>query len=160
MSTPYSTIIEAFLKWVEEDIDFFHYFNLSDEEAMKLAETRSRDFLNEAVGRLTLECEPQVDFNDCDDDGFCFELTSKEIYLISSLMYERYLDRDFSKIKLYNVNFSSADLNVFDPSNARKTFVTIYEKVEARNEKLIDDYKNRDRITGRLIGIDYSLSNI
>jgi len=160
MSTPYSTVIESFLKWVEEDIDFFHYFNLSDEEAMELAISRSKDFLKEAIGRLTLECEPQVDFSNCNDTGFCFELTDKEVYLMSSLMYERYLDRDFSKIKLYNVNFSSADLNVFDPSNARKTFISIYEKVETRNEKLIDDYKSRDRKTGRLIGIDYSSSDV
>ena len=62
MSTPYSTVIESFLKWVEEDIDFFHYFNLSDEEAMELAISRSKDFLKEAIGRLTLECEPQVDY--------------------------------------------------------------------------------------------------
>lgn len=158
MATPYTVIVDAFLKWVEKDVDFFHYFHMTDEEAMSLAKSRSLDFLSEALGRLMLECAPPVDFNDCDDQQqqFNFDLTQKEVYLISSLMYERYLDRDFAFLKLYNVNFSSADLNVFDPSNARKTFITIYEKVENRNKHLIDEYKNRDRTTGKLIGIDYA----
>lgn len=161
MATPFSVPIDAFLKRVEKDRDFFSYFGVSEEAAMALAEQRANNYLHEAVGRLYLECSPAVDFSDIDEDAktFNFDWTLGEVLLISSLMYEYYLDRDIAYLKLQNVNYTATDLRVLDPSNARKTFMEMYNAVCAANEKRLDDYRSRDRLTGKLIGIDYDVHN-
>ena len=47
-------------------------------------------------------------------------------------------------------------MRVFDPSNARKTFLSMYEAVKAENAILIDTYKNSDRVTRRYNAIDFA----
>ena len=71
-------------------------------------------------------------------------------------MYEMYLDRDIARLKCLMVNYTPTDLKVFDPSNARSTFLAMYESVCNKNALLIDDYASRDRLTGKLKGIDYA----
>lgn len=158
MSTPYSAIINGFYKRIEEDEDFFHYLNNTEDQSMEIAHIRALGFLHEAVGELTLKYTPEIDFNDYDDETeeFSADLNNQEIFLLSSLMYERYLDRDIAKLKCLSVNYTSTDLRVFDPSNARSTFLAMYATVCHQNELLIDEYKNRDRTTGELKGVDYS----
>ena len=107
---------------------------------------------------LMLKCVPDVDFNDRDDvtQEFNFDWTNSEVFLIGSLMYEMYLDRDIARLKCLMVNYTPTDLKVFDPSNARSTFLAMYESVCNKNALLIDDYASRDRLTGKLKGIDYA----
>lgn len=71
-------------------------------------------------------------------------------------MYEQYLFRDFSYLKTLNVNYTPTEMRVFDPSNARATFLNIYNTVCATNEKYIDIYKNSDRTTGALKSINFA----
>jgi len=157
MSTLYSTIIDSFLIRVEKDMDFFKYFNLTDFEALVLAQKRARGYLEEAIGKLTLKCSPEVDFYDTDDDleQFNFDLTGREKFLLVSLMYEMYLGRDIACLKTLNVNFTPSELKVFDPTGARNSFMDMYKFVCAQNEELIDDYKNQHRETGTYKSIDY-----
>ena len=132
MGTKYSTLIDSFLRRIEKDSDFFNYVNLSDEESLALATSRAGGYLEEALGKLSLECHPEVDFSDTDEDestgevSFNFDLTIHEKYLIPSLMYESYLNREFAYLKTLNVNYTPTELRVFDPSNARSTFMEIY----------------------------------
>ena len=158
MSTPYLVPIEAFLKRIEEDRNFFNYLNLTDDEAMEIAYSRAKNFLFEAIGELTLKCTPIIDFYDTDDvlEEFTSDWTGQEVYLISSLMYQQYLDRDIAKLKCLSVNYTSTDLRVFDPSNARTTYKALYDTVCSKNLQSIDDYASRDRLTGKLIGINFS----
>lgn len=158
MATPYIVPIEAFYRRVEKDYEFFNYFDLTPEEAMELARERANGYLMEATGMLMLKCVPDVDFNDRDDvaQEFNFDWTNSEVFLIGSLMYEMYLDRDIARLKCLMVNYTPTDLRVFDPSNARSTFLAMYESVCNKNALLIDDYASRDRLTGKLKGIDYA----
>ena len=55
-----------------------------------------------------------------------------------------------------NVNYTPTEMRVFDPSNARATFLNIYNTVCATNEKYIDIYKNSDRRTGALKSINFA----
>ncbi|WP_206459445.1 hypothetical protein [Anaerovorax sp. IOR16] len=159
MSTPYKIPIEAFLRRIEKDRDFFNYINLTPEQSLEIAKERAKGYLKEAIGKLTLCCAPDINFYDYDDISEIFnnDWTGQEIFLISSLMYEMHLDRDIAKLKCLNVNFTSSDLKVFDPSNARSTFMEMYKDVCEKNGKLLDEYSNRDRITGKLKGINYPL---
>lgn len=88
----------------------------------------------------------------------CWEedLTPGEIYLLTSLMIEQYMGRDISYLKSMNVNFTGTEMRVFDPSNARKTFMSMYETVKARNDYLLDCYKSTNRLTGSYIEIDFA----
>ena len=158
MSTPYSKFIDGLLRRVEEDKDFFHYINLSDIESLELAKSRSLTFLDEAIALLTLKCTPDINFYNKNDDTkeFNFDVTGTELFLIISLMYQQYLDRDIAKLKCLNVNYTSSDLRVFDPSNARNTFKALYDGVCLQNDKLVDDYANKDRLTGKPKSIDFA----
>ena len=167
MATSSSDVINAFLLRVELDRKFFNYRCVDEDEGLEVAKFRAKNFLIEACGRIMLEGMPSVNFTpqqitiSSDDEemtelGWDFDLTAGEIYLLASLMCEQYMARDFAHLKTLNVNFTGTELRVFDPSNARKTFLTMYESVKARNDYLLDVYKNSDRLTGRYSNIDFA----
>ena len=158
MATNFSVPIEYFFRRVEEDRKFFNYFALTDEEAMNIATIRATQYLYESVTRIVFECPDKADFfaYDTATASFTGDLTQREILLLSSLMYEMYLNRDIAKLKCWNVNFTPTDLRVFDPSNARKTFLSMYNTVVSENDHLMDVYRNSDRETGVMVGIDFS----
>lgn len=159
MNTTYEQIFDLFFRRIEKDEDFFRYYELSAEEALALAKERASAYLEEAIGIVMSKTLPQIDFNNRDDTKFNFEFNSMERLLIPSLMYEMYLDRDIAYLKLYEVNFTSSDLKVFSPSDARTSFMTMYNSVKAYNEQLLDDYKNIDRETGKYKRLDYAKYN-
>nr|DAW19890.1 MAG TPA: hypothetical protein [Caudoviricetes sp.] len=156
MGTPFLDPINRFLRRIEEDRDFFQYFQLSDDEALDLARRRARNYLEDAIDRMMMDGRPSVDLTDIDEGSFSFniELTRNEVFLLSSLMYEYYLDKDISRIKTLNVNYTGTELKVFDPSNARSSFLQLYENVQRQNENLLDTYRNVDRETGEFISIN------
>lgn len=158
MTTPFETLIQRFFRRIEKDREFFNYLNMSDDDAMSLAIERARGLLFEAIELINLKAVPSVDFNDYDESLQCFnfELTNNEIMLISSFMYQQYLERDIAKLKCLSVNYTSSNLKVFDPSNARSTFESLYNNVCDKNEILLDEYNSKDRENNQLLSIDYS----
>lgn len=158
MGTPFSIPIERFFHRIEEDREFFNYYQLSDSEALQLAGVRAKAYLQNAADKIMMGGAPDIDFSDVDDalDQFNADLTSREVYLLSSLMYEFYLEKDIAKLKTLSVNYTSSNLKVFDPSNARTSFHTLYKDVCEKNAILLDAYHNTDRTTGAFKGIDYA----
>lgn len=158
MATPYCEIINAFLRRIEMDRNFFNYLNMTPEQAGELARQRSLGLMGEAIGILVSYCSPEVDFTDRDDEAeqFNFSLTAREKYLIPSLMYQQYLERDIAKLKVLNVNYTPTELRVFDPSNARETFMNIYRYVCDTNASLMDEYRNRGRDDGKYLSINFA----
>ena len=162
MATSYSVPIDAFFHRIETDRGFFNYFNLAEEEAIELATRRATQYLHEACARITLECPNGLDFTDYNDnlEELNGDLNKKEVYILASLMYEMYLNRDIAKLRCLSVNYAPTDLRVFDPSNARKTFMTMYTHVVNENEYLLDWYRSTDRDTGELRDIDFAKLDI
>ena len=156
--TSYSVIYDRFKHRVEEDPDFFSYLNTLPEISDYIVEQRCAALLQEAVAMFRLACPPKVDLDTVSEDGkgFASDLNNDEIHILSSLMFEQYLERGIAKLRLLIVNYTSTDLRVFDPSNARETFQAMYDDVHVHNEALIDMYKNSDRDKGGYIGIDFS----
>lgn len=150
MSTPFETVTNRFFRMIEEDRDFFQYFSLTDDAAMALAKERAYGYLMDAADRIMMETQPEIDFTDMDHTvrQFNADLTSKEIFLVASLMYEYYMKKDVSKIKVYEVNYTANSLKVFSPSEARNSFLNLYKEIQAQNELLLDQYRNTDRETG------------
>lgn len=157
MSTPFKVPIEKFLRRIEQDRDFFNYIGVTSETSMLLAQDRAKYILFDAVELMDLISNSKIIFSDYDIilEEFKEDWTKKEIFIIASLMYQLYLDKDIAKLKTLSVNYTSTDLRVLDPSNARKTFMDMYEFVCNQNEKYIDEYKNQDRLTGKYISINY-----
>lgn len=158
MATPFELPINRFLYRIEEDREFFQYFQLSDAAAFQLAQTRAMHYLHDAIDKMMLDGMPEIDFTDYDEAvaEFNVELTSREVFILASLMYEFYLSKDIAKLKTMNVNYTHTDLKVFDPSNARNSFKALYDGVVQENMRLLDQYRNTDRLTGAFKKIDFS----
>lgn len=159
MATKWEDIYKIFWDKIEKDREFFEYNNVTLEEALEIAVKRSKSLLIESISRLTLSCSPDIDFYDYDVDleQFNFDLYDKEKDLIASIMREKYFDRDKSLLKAFEVRFTPSDLNIFSPANERKTFLDMYNDIVNENNKSISSYDSRDRKTGKLKTIDYSI---
>lgn len=159
MSTPFEVLYEAFFDRIEKDASFFQYNNMSVEEALSLAKKRAKKYLFEAISQLQLMCSPDgIDFNDYDEvlEVFNNELTRTEIDIIADLMFEKYLEKDFATLTAMKQKFSPTDLRVFSPAAERQSFIQMFEYIRNKNLKTIDNYKSRDRLTGKRKYIDYS----
>lgn len=154
--TTYEQVYDWFYTLVEKDWEFFNYYRVTQEEALKIAQDRASRYLEEAVRTIMMKALPQVDFTQRSEDGtgFAFDFTPQEALLVPRLMHQYYLFREFSYLKTREVNFTSSDLKVFDPSNARYSFNEMYRIVSEETAQLLDDYKNTDRLTGRYRAFD------
>ena len=128
---------------------------------MVIAKQRANRYLKEALSYLSLNCTPDkcgVDFIDFDDENEVINEDFKynELNIIANIMYERYLFREFSKLKAQANRFTTKDFNVFSPANERASFQSMYERIKNDNEVLIDHYMSIDRKTGHIKTLDYS----
>ena len=157
--TEFSFILERFYKRIEKDEDFFQYYNVSIVEAMGLAHEQAKGYLIEALDRLSSIGGLQVDFSnyDIDEEEIGFEITNKERKLLVGLMFQTYMERDLPLLHAFKINFAPNDLAVFSPANERNSYEAFIKRLNSENEIALDDYKSRDRITGKLRAtINYS----
>lgn len=159
-TTPFEKICKRFYNRIEKDEEFFNYYNVSISEAKSIAEQRAKNYLVESLDELSSIGNLDVDFSDYDDDigeVINFKLYPKEIKLIAEIMFLIYMKRDETLLHAMKINFSPSDLNVFSPANERTSYRNFIDTLTKSVENNIDDYKNRDRKTGKLKQtIDYS----
>ena len=119
---------------------------------------QATSYLCDAIDLLTSKCEPDVDFYDYDIEAqvFNFELTQREIGLLSSLMYEVYFERDEALLKAFKIRMTPSDLNQFSPSSERRTFEDMLSRIKNENINKIAKYISTDRETGKRKMIDHS----
>lgn len=158
MGTPFKLPIERFLRRVEEDSDFFEYNGLSSEQSLEIAKERSKYILLDAVALMDIKTVSDIIFSNYDETLEIFNetFTDWEISLIVGLMYQLYLDKDIPKLKMMNVNYTPTELRVLDPSNARKSFMEMYVFVCKQNDTFIDEYRNKDRLTGKYKTVNFA----
>ena len=158
MSTLYSDFYDRFFKKIEEDKEFFDYYNLTPEESMILAKERAKTYLQESLAKLTLDSTNDVDFNDYDDtlEIVNLDCTKTEIDIIANLMFEAYLEKSIAKLNSLSVSFTPTDLRVFSPAEDRKSFMTMYNDIVSKNLNMIDAYNSKDRLTGKRKTVDYT----
>ncbi len=151
-STEFEDILNKFYDRIEKDEQFFGYYNVDLKEAIKIAETRAKKYLCEALDELSCLPNTDVDFSNYDSDFevINFKLYPKEIKLIVELMFLFYMKRDESLLHAMEINFTPSDLSVFSPANERTSYRNFISQLEHNIEIKIDDYKNRDRITNAL----------
>ena len=159
MSTSYQTIYDSFFDKLEKDETFIDYVNLTENECLNLAKLRSHSYLLESISELTSNCEPDIDFNNYDDelDHINEDLTKNEIKLLVDIMFKIYMSRDIPKLHVFILNYTPKEMEVFSPANERTSFINLIKKLEEDVKIAIDNYKSRNRITGALKGIDYDV---
>lgn len=158
--TTFDTILNKFYDRIEKDENFFNYYNVSVEEAIKIASQRATNYLTETLDDLSALNGLQVDMLDYDVElmAMNFELVPKEIRLIVDMMFLKYMKRDETLLHAMEINFVPSDLSVFSPANERKSYAAFIDNLTTKIESRVDDYISRDRITNALKQtIDYSI---
>lgn len=158
MSTTFEAIYEPFFYKIENDKDFFVYYNLTSSEALVLAKQRTKSILTEAITRIVFSCTPDIDFTkyDTTTETFTETFTKNEINLIVQAMFEKFLERDVVKLKAFKLRFTPSDLNAFSPANERNSFMNMHEFIVYQSDVMIDHYASTDRLTGKKKMINYS----
>lgn len=158
-TTSFEYICKRFYNRIEKDEKFFNYYNVSVSEAISIAEQRGKNYLIESLDELSSIGDLQVDFSDYDEEieTIYFRLLPKEIKMIVEMMFLIYMKRDETLLHAMEINFTPSDLSVFSPANERTSYRNFINDLTKSVDDKIDDYKNRDRKTGRLKQtIDYS----
>lgn len=158
-TTPFEKICKRFYDRIEKDEKFFNYYNISVSEAVSIAEQRAKNYLVESLDELSSVGNLDVDFSDYDDEieTINFKLYSREIKLIVEIMFLTYMKRDETLLHAMEINFAPSDLTVFSPGNERTSYRNFIADLTKSVDDKIDEYKNRDRETGKLKQtIDYS----
>lgn len=157
----YEVLYEMFFDLIEKDKDFFQYNNISPDDALVIAKQRANRYLKEALSYLSLKCaigKSDINFTDFDDviGVINNDFKYNELDIIANVMYERYLFREFSKLKAQANRFTSKDFNVFSPANERASFNNMYQNIKNSVDTLIDHYLSINRETGNSKTLDYS----
>ena len=153
--TAFEDVINAFYHYIENDVDFFDYFEFDEDECMEVAGQRAVVLLNEATSYLSRKMIIESVFStyDSDADAFTETLTNAEINLLVKVMFLVYLQRDITKLRTFHGVMTSSDLNMYSPANERKTFIEMVQKYEDGLAVEISEYQMRDRTTGQFVQI-------
>lgn len=148
--TSCNDIIERFYRYIENDADFFEYFDLDEEQCMEVAHQRSSVLLIEAASYLCTKIGVgSVFYTTPEFDGIIEDLTPVEMDLIVKAMFLCYLKRDLSTLRTFQGVLTSSDLNIYSPANERKTFVDMVSNFENELKISITEYCMIDRTTGQ-----------
>jgi len=156
--TTYEELYTPFFNRIEKDATFFSYYNLTEAEALEIAKSRTKNYLNEAITIWERNCTLDIEIILDDElEGISADLTHNEINLVADLMYEVYISRDIVTLKSMVNALTSTDLKMLhSPANERKTFMDMYNTLKSNNEVAMSNYNGRDRLTGKRKVIDYA----
>lgn len=156
--TTYEQLYTPFFNRIEKDASFFSYYNLTEEQALAIAQSRTKNYLTEAITIWQRNCTLDIEI-ELDDElaTISANLTLNEINLVADLMYEVYISRDIVTLKAMVNALTSSDLKMLhSPANERKTFMDMYNTLKYNNEVAMSKYNGRDRLTGKRKIINYS----
>lgn len=157
--TSFRKVYDAFFNKMEEDTNFFNYFDLNEQQAMTLAAERAHTYLMEAISIIELkkEVDDTADFCDYDDEllAFNWDLSRAEINLLACLMYEQEYKRQMSRLKAFEMQHVPSTLTTFSPANERKTIRQVLSDLHEENMTMLDDYLSKDRVTRKFKTMDY-----
>ena len=148
-NTPYQDLIAKFIKKIKQDVKFFTYNGLSDEEIEAIVTERSLELLDTACD----EIEPQLDqltLSDRDDSLECFddELTRIEIDTISDMMKIIYMREPILKLNKLQT-YIGTDIKTWSPPDERRTYLGLLNDIENKMQIKIDKCNSIDRTTGK-----------
>lgn len=149
VKTPYQNVMERFIKKIKQDVKFFMYNGLSEQEVENIVIERSLEFLDSACDEL----EPQLDqltLSDRNDSLECFddELTRIEIDTVSDMMKIIYMREPILKLNKLQT-YIGTDIKTWSPPDERRTYLGLLNDIENKMQVKIDRCNSIDRTTGK-----------
>lgn len=149
VKTPYQDILTRFIKKIKQDVKFFMYNGLSEQEVENIVIERSLEFLDSACDEL----EPQLDqltLSDRNDSLECFddELTRIEIDTVSDMMKIIYMREPILKLNKLQT-YIGTDIKTWSPPDERRTYLGLLNDIENKMQVKIDRCNSIDRTTGK-----------
>lgn len=149
IKTPYQNVMEKFIKKIKQDVKFFMYNGLNEQEIEKIVIERSLEFLDSACDEL----EPQLDqitLSNRNDSLECFddELTRTEIDTISDMMKIIYMREPILKLNKLQT-YIGTDIKTWSPPDERRTYLGLLNDIENKMQVKIDRCNSIDRTTGK-----------
>jgi hypothetical protein len=161
--TLFTDVISSFYHYIENDVDFFNYFELDEDECMEVAGQRAEVLLTEAASYISRKLIVESVFSNTikivpDGDteevmAFAETLNNMEINLLVKAMFLTYLQRDLTMLRTFHGVMTSSDLNMYSPANERKTFVAMVQQYEDNLKIEISEYQMYDRTSGSFVQI-------
>ena len=163
--TLFTDVIASFYHYIENDVDFFNYFELDEDECMEVAGQRAEVLLVEAASYIsrkmvvenvfskTQKIEVGVAPDTEEVMAFTETLNDMEINLLVHAMFLTYLYRDLTMLRTFHGVLSSSDLNMFSPANERKTYVAMVQQYEDTLKVEISEYQMYDRESGSFVQV-------
>jgi hypothetical protein len=149
IKTPYQDVITRFIKKIKQDVKFFMYNGLSEQEVENIVMERSLEFLDSACDELELQLD-QLILSNRNDSLECFddELTRIEIDTISDMMKVIYMREPLIKLKEFQ-KYLGNDIKAWSPNEERKTYLELLTEIENKIQIKIDKCNSIDRTTGK-----------
>ena len=149
IKTPYQNVMEKFIKKIKQDVKFFMYNGLNEQEIEQIVIERSLEFLDSACDEL----EPQLDqitLSNRNDSLECFddELTRIEIDTISDMMKIIYMREPILKLNKLQT-YIGTDIKTWSPPDERRTYLGLLNDIENKMQVKIDRCNSIDRTTGQ-----------
>lgn len=149
VKTPYQNVMERFIKKIKQDVKFFMYNGLSEQEVENIVIERSLEFLDSACDEL----EPQLDqltLSNRNDSLECFddELTRVEIDTVSDMMKIIYMREPILKLNKLQT-YIGTDIKTWSPPDERRTYLGLLNDIENKMQVKIDRCNSIDRTTGK-----------
>lgn len=156
--TSFDDVYDVFFSKMEQDSKFFDYFDLSENESIKLAKSRALFYLKESIAIILRRCgSAAANFAsvDYDMEEFNTDLDVNEIDMLACLMFEQNFKREYSKVKAFSLQFVPTTLQAFSPANDRKTLQDTLNTIHEENITMLDNYMSREPGTYTDKAIDY-----
>jgi len=149
VKTPYQNVMERFIKKIKQDVKFFMYNGLSEQEVENIVIERSLEFLDSACDEL----EPQLDqltLSNRNDSLECFddELTRIEVDTVSDMMKIIYMREPILKLNKLQT-YIGTDIKTWSPPDERRTYLGLLNDIENKMQVKIDRCNSIDRTTGK-----------
>ena len=158
--TSFDELIERTARKLEKDSDLFNYYNISSSEAEALLKEQITGYIYDAVDILYnhIDQSDNISFYDYDDElkQFNFDLTNREIGLLSNLMRQVYYERQEAMLGAFKIRMSPSDLSIFSPASERTSFENMLKTIRQENDIALSHYASTDRLTGKKKTIDHS----
>ena len=107
--TPIEKVTDKFIKKIKQDVEYFLYDNISEEDTLEIINERTNDLFEMACDELESQLD-QIDFNDITDTDFNIDLTRTEIDTISDMMKYKYMEEHLVRLRKFQT-YLGKDIN-------------------------------------------------
>lgn len=132
MSTPYSKIINRFLRKITD----YGLLEFSDD----IKDEMIIELLDSACGTFERLCKSDLSLRDDNSQEFQEDLTSNEINIITEIMISEWIKPFEYTNELLENSLTTRDWNEYANSNQLRVVSAVAERIEKKCDKLMKDY--------------------